>query len=123
MPTILCVDDEPTQLTLLEFTFRRAKMTVLKASNGKEAIEQTQAHHPDLILMDLMMPIMDGATATVAIKNDPALSDIPIVLFTAYETGNMANKAMEAGAIALIAKTTSPRDLIAKIEEILSTTQ
>lgn len=120
MPTILCVDDEPTQLTLLEFAFRRAKMTVLKASNGKEAVEQAQNHHPDLILMDLMMPVMDGASATAAIKADPATADIPIVLFTAYETGEMAERALAAGATSLIKKTTSPRDLVETIKTMLN---
>ncbi len=120
MPTILCVDDETTQLTLLEFAFRRAKMSVLKASNGKEAIAQAQAHHPDLILMDLMMPVMDGASATVAIKSDPATADIPIVLFTAYETGEMAERALAAGATALIKKTTAPRELVESIKKLLN---
>ncbi len=119
MPTILCVDDETTQLTLLEFAFRRAKMSVLKASNGQEAVKQAQAHHPDLILMDLMMPVMDGATATAAIKTDPATADIPIVLFTAYETGEMAERALASGATALIKKTTSPKELVETIRKML----
>lgn len=121
MATILCVDDEPTQLTLLEFAFRRSKLAVLKAGNGKEAIAQAQEHHPNLILMDLMMPIMDGATATAAIKTDPATADIPIVLFTAYETGEMAQKALAAGAERLIKKTTPPRELVEIIQAMLTT--
>ena len=119
MPTILCVDDEPTQLTLLEFAFRRSKMTVLKANNGQEAVAQAEAHHPDIILMDLMMPVMDGSAATAAIKQNPATADIPIVLFTAYETGAMAQKTLAAGAVKLIKKTTPPRELVDLIQKML----
>jgi len=58
MPTILCVDDEFSQLTLLEFAFNRAGFNVICASDGQEAIEKAQKNHPDIILMDLMIMIL-----------------------------------------------------------------
>lgn len=120
MPTILCVDDEPTQLTLLNFAFKRSGFTVLVANDGQEAIDMTQKHKPDIILMDLMMPIKDGAAATKEIKANPETSHIPIVLFTAYEKGTMATDAVKAGALDIIRKTTTPVDLVAKIRGILN---
>ncbi len=120
MATILCVDDDPTQLTLLKFAFQRAGFTVLRANNGQEAVDLTLAHHPDIILMDLMMPVKDGATATVEIKSTPAVADIPIVLFTAYETGDMARQAMAAGALEIIKKTIPPSTLVKKIKALLA---
>lgn len=120
MPSILCVDDEPTQLTLLNFAFKRAGFTVLSANDGQEAVEMAVQYKPDIILMDLMMPIKDGAAATVDIKANIATANIPIVLFTAYEKGNMAEAALAAGATEIVRKTTTPIDLVAKIRNLLN---
>jgi CheY-like chemotaxis protein len=119
MPTILCVDDEPTQLTLLDFAFTRAGFTVLRAQDGQEAVEMAQAHKPDIILMDLMMSYKNGAVATAEIKALPETAHIPIVLFTAYETEDLAQAAIDAGVLEIIRKTTTPSQLVAKINHIL----
>lgn len=119
MPTILCVDDEPTQLTLLKFAFRRAGFDVLLANDGREAVEIVQTSIPDVILMDLMMPVKDGATATAEIKALPGGADIPIVLFTAYERGELADRALAAGAQEIVKKTTPPTELVKKIQSML----
>ncbi len=120
MPTILCVDDEPTQLTLLEFAFKRAGFRVLCAADGAEAVKLAKAHKPDLILMDLMMPVLDGAKATAKIKAYPATASIPVLLFTAYEKGTLAKTAMEAGALEIIPKTTTPSALVKKIKTLVN---
>lgn len=120
MPSILCVDDEPTQLTLLNFAFKRAGFTVFSANDGQEAVEMAGQCNPDIILMDLMMPIKDGSAATMDIKTNTRTAHIPIVLFTAYEKGDMAETALAAGAIEIIRKTTTPVDLVAKIKNLLS---
>ncbi|MFQ5575697.1 MAG: response regulator [Anaerolineae bacterium] len=119
MPTILCVDDEPTQIILLDFAFKRAGFTVVCAHNGQEAVELARRHHPDIILMDLMMPVKDGASATADLKAIPSLADTPIILFTAYETGDLARKALAAGAQEIISKTTPPAKLVSKINQAL----
>ncbi len=120
MPTILCVDDEFPQLTLLEFAFSRAGFNVICAHDGQEAVEKTQSAHPDIILMDLMMPLKDGAKATAEIKAIPALADIPIVLYTAYERGNAAQRALDNGAVEVIKKAIPPTQLVNKINRILA---
>jgi len=123
MPSILCVDDEPTQLILLRFAFERAGFRVLSANNGQEAVELTNQHQPDLILMDLMMPLMDGYQATAAIKSNPALSHIPIVLYTAYDQTELVAQAKAAGAAEVIRKTIPPKALVSKINALLTSYQ
>jgi twitching motility two-component system response regulator PilH len=123
MPSILCVDDEPTQLILLKFAFERAGFTVLSANDGQEAVELTTQHRPDIILMDLMMPVKDGYQATVEIKADSNLAHIPIVLYTAYDQEVLAEQAKQAGAAEIIRKTTPPKALVAKINELLASYQ
>jgi len=119
MPTILCVDDELSQLTLLEFAFNRAGFTVICANDGHEAVEKTKSEKPDIILMDLMMPVKDGAAATKEIKAIPSLAQVPIVLYTAYEKGDAAGRALDNGALEVIKKTIPPTQLVAKINQIL----
>ena len=115
MPKILVVDDEPTQLTILTFAFKRQGYDVICAENGEIAITEAAKEKPDVILMDLMMPKMDGAVATKAIKQDPELSEIPILLYTAYDVGDTAAAAVEAGAAEVIRKTMLPSKLAEKI--------
>lgn len=119
MPTILCAEDDPAQTALLRISFERAGFTVISAENGQEAIDLTQKYKPDIILMDLMMPLKNGEVATKEIKNNPDLNHIPIMLYTAYDKGNAAQKAIDAGAIEVIPKTISPRTLVQKINQFL----
>jgi CheY-like chemotaxis protein len=119
MPSILCVDDEPNQLILYRFAFGRVGFQVFSANNGQEAIEMAQTFKPDLILMDMMMPIMDGYQATVEIKTNAALAHIPIVLFTAYHHHALTEKAQKAGAAIVLPKTTPPSELLEKIQALL----
>ncbi len=81
--TILVVDDVSTNVLLVESLFDESRIKVLKARNGKEGIEAAKIHKPDLILMDVRMPIMDGFEATRIIKRDPQLRHIPIIALTA----------------------------------------
>lgn len=121
MATILCVDDDAIQLKLLGFSFKRAGFEVLTASNGEISIDIAKENLPDIILMDLMMPVMDGATATEHLKSDPATAHIPIVLFTAYEAGELAQRALNAGAEALVRKTTPPSTVVDTVKKYLPT--
>ena len=120
MPSILCVDDEPTQLILLEFAFKRAGFNVLSAADGQEAIEVAKQRRPNIILMDLMMPVKDGHEATVGIKAIPELAHIPIVLYTAYAQEELTREARKAGAADVIPKSTLPKALVGKIKELLA---
>jgi CheY-like chemotaxis protein len=116
MDTILCVDDEPTQLMLLRLALTRAGYRVLEAADGYKGVEMAIEHQPRLVIMDLMMPGMDGATAIAHIKQNPTTRQIPIVVLSAYVKGDQAKKALEAGAEELISKSLILTDLIEKVK-------
>jgi CheY-like chemotaxis protein len=115
MSTILCVDDEPTQLMLLRLALTRAGHQVLEASDGQMGIDMAREHLPALIIMDLMMPGMDGATAIEHIKNDESTASIPILVLSAYIRGDQAKRAIDSGADELISKSLILTDLIDKV--------
>ncbi|RME69978.1 MAG: response regulator [Chloroflexi bacterium] len=119
MPTILCVDDEPTQLMLLRLALTRVGYQVIEAANGQQGVEAAKKYKPDLIIMDLMMPIMDGATAIEEIRKDPALKDIPILVLSAYTRGDQAQRALDAGAQELLSKSLILTELIEKVKSYL----
>jgi CheY-like chemotaxis protein len=114
--TILCVDDEPTQLMLLRLALSRAGYQVFEASNGQQGIEMAAKHKPSLIIMDLMMPIMDGASAIEGIKNQANLQSIPILVLSAYTRGEQAQRAIDAGAVELVSKSLILTELIEKVK-------
>lgn len=120
MPTILCVDDEPAQLLLLQIAFENAGFEVLGAEDGRLAVRLAEEHQPDLILMDLMMPGLDGAATIARIKQLPACVETPILVLSAYSSGNLAIQALDAGAREIVPKETLPRDLIQKVNAYLS---
>lgn len=115
MKTILCVDDDPTQLMLLRLALTRAGYKVLEAPDGKEGVELAITHKPALIIMDLMMPVMDGAMAVQHIRENDDTKDIPILILSAYTRGEQAKRALEAGADEMISKTFILTDLVDKI--------
>ena len=115
MTTVLCVDDEPTQLMLLRLALSRAGYEVLEASDGQKGIEMAVQHDPALIIMDLMMPGMDGATAIWHIKQNASTQHIPILVLSAYIKGDQAKRALDAGAEELISKSLILTDLIDKV--------
>jgi two-component system cell cycle response regulator DivK len=116
MKTILCVDDEPTQLMLLRLALTRAGFNVLEAPDGQTGVEMAAEHQPTLVIMDLMMPGMDGATAIWHLKQNPATKHIPILVLSAYVKGDQAKRAMEAGAAELLSKSLILTDLIEKVK-------
>ncbi len=120
MATILCVDDEPTQLMLLRLALTRAGHDVLEAPNGQTGVDMAKEHRPSLIIMDLMMPGMDGATAIWHIKQDTSTQDIPVLVLSAYIKGDQAKRALEVGAEELISKSLILTDLIDKVNNYAS---
>jgi len=81
--TILVVDDEKDLLDLIEYNLKKEGFNVLKAENGEEGIERAKEFHPDLVLMDIMMPKMDGMEAVEKMRKDDELKSIPIIFLTA----------------------------------------
>jgi CheY-like chemotaxis protein len=115
MLTVLCVDDEPTQLMLLRLALTRAGYQVLEAADGQKGIDMAIQYQPALIIMDLMMPAMDGATAIWHIKQNQLTKHIPILVLSAYTRGDQAQRALEAGAVELISKSLILTELIDKV--------
>ncbi len=105
---ILLVEDNPMNRRVVQFILKRQGYIVHEAKNGLEALELVKAHLPDLILMDLQLPGMDGFTTTQIIKEDATTKDIPVVALTAYVMRGDAERAVEAGCDGYITKPIDP---------------
>lgn len=116
---ILVAEDEQDIQELIEFTLRYGGYDVLNASNGKEALEITQKEQPDLVLMDIRMPVMSGLEACKFIKSNPKTEKIPIVFLTAKGQKSEISEGLEAGAIDYLLKPFSPEELNKRLREIL----
>jgi CheY-like chemotaxis protein len=98
VPRILVVDDQPINVQLLRLKLEREGMQVLTAPNGRDALAQAASARPDLILMDLLMPDMDGLTACRQLKADPATREIPVIFLTASPSKEHRQEGRAAGA-------------------------
>lgn len=116
---ILVVDDEVYILHILEFSLSAEGFEVITASNGEMAIEKAKQIQPDLIVLDIMMPVLDGYETCRRLKRDPSTKDIPVVLLTAKGRDVDKRLGYQIGAIDYIIKPFSPTRLIERIEEII----
>ena len=116
---ILVVEDQEDNRQILRDLLASADYTMDEAENGQEAIEAVARQRPDLILMDIQLPIMDGYEATRRIKGNPDTKNIPIIVVTSYALSGDEGKAREAGCDAYVTKPYSPRALLAKIREYI----
>jgi CheY-like chemotaxis protein len=116
---VLIVDDEPN-VRRLSRTILSKKFDVFEAENGIQAIEMAKAQKPDIILMDMMMPKMDGLTACQAIRNDPEIKSIPIIMVTAVGFELNMKLSQQMGSNGYLTKPFSPQDLLAKIAQVLT---
>jgi DNA-binding response OmpR family regulator len=116
---ILVVDDEVYILHILEFSLGAEGFQVITANNGELAVEKAIHEQPDLIVLDIMMPVLDGYETCRRLKRQAETKDIPVILLTAK--GRDADKRLgyEVGAIDYIIKPFSPSRLIGRIEEIV----
>jgi CheY-like chemotaxis protein len=119
MARLLVVDDEEDVRTLVELTVGGGGREVLTAVNGEEAVRLARLSHPDLILMDFLMPLMDGADACRAIKSDSETQRIPVVILTAVNREQDRERAMGAGADAYLVKPFSPLQLVSIVNRFL----
>jgi two-component system cell cycle response regulator DivK len=117
MKRILVVEDQEDNRQILRDLLTNAGFDMIEAENGEEAIASAQARRPDLILMDIQLPILDGYEATRRIKADPDLKSIPIIVVTSYALSGDEDQARRAGCDDYVAKPFSPRQLLAKIKE------
>lgn len=114
--TILVVDDEPINRALIERRLEREGYRVLTAENGREAVEKTHEERPDLVLLDVMMPLMDGLEACRLIKEDGATQDIPIIFLSARDETQTKVNALALGANDYVSKPFKVEELLARVE-------
>ena len=115
---ILVVEDQEDNRRILRDLLSSAGFDMIEAENGELAITAAQ-QHPDLILMDIQLPVLDGYEATRRIKADEKLRHIPIIVVTSYALSGDEDKARAAGCDAYVTKPFSPRQLLATIREFL----
>jgi two-component system cell cycle response regulator DivK len=116
---ILVVEDHEDNRQILRDLLASAGYDMIEAGNGEEGVAAAAAERPDLILMDIQLPILDGYEATRRIKAEPHLKAIPIIVVTSYALSGDEEKARAAGCDAYVAKPYSPRQLLARIRDFL----
>jgi two-component system alkaline phosphatase synthesis response regulator PhoP len=116
---ILSVDDEPDVTDLVRFHLTKAGHNVLTASSGREAIDIIQRQRPDLILLDLMLPDIDGFGVCEILRRRPGTATIPVVILTAWATTDARHLGLDLGALDYLTKPFSPKELTARVQHLL----
>ncbi len=116
---ILVIEDQEDNRIILRDLLTSVGSEVIEALNGQDGVTLAETEKPDLILMDIQLPVMDGYEATRRIKGNPSLNSIPVIAVTSYALGGDETKAAEAGCDGYISKPFSPRVLLAKVREFL----
>lgn len=117
---ILVVDDEPDVVSLIERTLASDGFDVVKAYDGIGALDLIGTEKPDLVLLDLMMPMMSGYEVCQQIKSNPQTAEIPVVCLSSAHTPDARAHSLKAGAAELITKPFFPNELLAQIRRHLS---
>ena len=118
--TVLIVEDNDLNMKLFHDLQDANGYETLQTKDGMEALEIAREHRPDLILMDIQLPVLDGYEATRRIKCNPELENIPVIAVTSYALSGDEGKAKAAGCDAYVTKPFSPRQLLEKVQEFLS---
>jgi DNA-binding response OmpR family regulator len=119
-PVILAADDDADILALVAFRLERSGYTVLQARDGEEALSLARSASPDLAVLDVMMPKLDGFELTRRLRADEATSGIPIILLTAKAQDGDVERGFDVGADDYIRKPFSPQELRARVHAILA---
>jgi CheY-like chemotaxis protein len=119
MPKILLVEDNEMNRDMLSRRLQRKGYEVVLAMDGQSGVEMTQTQAPDLVLMDMSLPVLDGWEATRRLKADPATRHIPVIALTAHAMSSDREKAIEAGCDDYDTKPVELTRLLAKIEALL----
>jgi phosphate regulon transcriptional regulator PhoB len=117
--TILIVEDEKDIIKMLEYNLEKEGFKTLSARNGEDALDAAYRDRPDLILLDLMLPGMDGLEVCKTLKNDTKTASIPVIMLTAKSQESDKIVGLELGADDYMTKPFSPRELIARIKAVL----
>ncbi|MEO8152280.1 MAG: response regulator [Rhizobacter sp.] len=119
MATILVVEDNPQNLKLAQLVLQRAGHSVLSSDNGEAGLELARAEQPDLILMDVQMPGMDGLAVTRLLKQSPDTAHIKVIALTALAMKGDAERILAAGCDAYLAKPYHYNELVAVVQRAL----
>lgn len=117
---ILIVDDVVSNVLLLKILLTNEKFQICTASNGRECIEKTKSEHPDLILLDVMMPDLNGFDTAVILKNDPETANVPIIFLTALNTPSDLVQGFKVGASDFLTKPFNKEELIVRVMQQIS---
>jgi len=123
LPTILIADDDPVIQKLLAVNFEMEGYRVVTASDGAEALERVASDHPDLAVLDVMMPLMDGLDVVRALRADPGTRTMPVILLSAKAQAVDINRGLEAGADAYVTKPFDPAELLDKAAALIGTAE
>lgn len=118
--TILSVDDERDVTTLVDFHLTRAGFNVVTAASGREALDAIDHHRPDLIILDLMLPDIDGFGICEILRRDPKTATLPIIILSAWATNDAHHLGLELGALDYLTKPFSPKKLVERVQHLLS---
>ena len=116
---ILIVEDSPQNMRLLEMVLRNKSYTLLKATDGEEALDMAMRERPDLIIMDIQLPKMNGLEVAKKLRETPAFSHTPIIAITAYAMKGDKERVIESGCNAYLSKPINTRELPEMIAEML----
>jgi DNA-binding response OmpR family regulator len=117
---ILCIEDEPEMIDLIRLILSRRGFEISGANGGKEGLEMVRREHPDLVLLDLMMPQIDGWEVYQQMKSDPALKTIPVIVVTAKAQSIDKVLGLQIAKVDdYITKPFSPQDLLASVDKVL----
>lgn len=117
MKKVLVIEDNENNLYMLRFILTKLRHTVLEARDGAAGVTLAKQERPDLILMDIQLPVLDGYAATKMIREDPALRTVPIIAVTSYAMVGDREKALEAGCTGYIEKPIDPESFIKEMEK------
>jgi len=119
MKTVLIVEDNENNMYMMRFIIAKLGHAVLEARDGASGVALARDKKPDLILMDIQLPVMDGYTATRNIRADEALAGVPIIAVTSYAMVGDRDKALAAGCTAYVEKPIDPATFIKVLEKYL----
>lgn len=117
--TVLLVEDNEDNRTVYRTILEHFGYRVIEAQNGEDGVRMAREDHPELILMDISIPIIDGWEATRILKRDDATSEIPVIALTAHALATDRAKAEEVGCDGYLAKPCEPRRVVAEVEKFI----
>jgi len=120
MAVVLIIDDSPTELHMFQNMLEKAGFETLVADSGEEGLKTARTSHPDCILMDVVMPGMNGFQATRQLTRDPETSDIPIIMITSKDQETDKIWGMRQGAVEYVVKPVADKELVSTISAVMA---